>query len=195
MAGNENDDQPEVFRRVLAVLDSAGIQYMVVGSFAGSMHGFARFSHDLDLVVGLSEESVLVLADQLGDEFYLDPEWMREAISHKDMFNIIHMRSNAKVDFWVLKDDEFSRLQFSRRKAGISWGIPVYVESPEDTVLSKLLWNRITPSERQVSDVKEILLAQRPVLDFAYLREWAVKLGLADVLETLIEEVGPLSDV
>ena len=41
---------------------------------------------------------------------------MRKAIEHRDMFNLIEVTSGDKVDFWILKDDEFDRSRFSRLK-------------------------------------------------------------------------------
>ncbi|OFX15146.1 MAG: hypothetical protein A2Z18_07285 [Armatimonadetes bacterium RBG_16_58_9] len=68
------------------------------------------------------------------------------------------------------------------------WGIPAYVESREDTILSKLLWNQISPSERQLGDVAGILRIQKGKLDYGYLRKWAARKGVLDTLNKLIEE-------
>ena len=100
----------------------------------------------------------------------------------------MHYDSMVKVDFWALKPDEFSQVQFSRSRTERIWGIEASVESAEDTALSKLLWNMITPSERQVSDAKGILLASGSSLDYDYLRSWASRLGVAEILNRLIEE-------
>ena len=41
----------------------------------------------------------------------------------------------------------------------------------EEMILTKLEWNRITPSERQVQDALNVAVAQWPQLDQAYLRK------------------------
>lgn len=178
----------EVLKRVLRELRDAGVDYMLVGSVAASAHGMIRDTHDVDIVVVLDKPSVRTLAERMGEDFYFDPEAAEEAVERGDMFNIMHHESFVKVDFWPLGQDEFSQVQFSRRKADKVWGIEAFVESAEDTVLSKLLWNKITPSERQVSDATGILLAAESNLDYDYLRSWASKLGVAEILNRLIEE-------
>jgi hypothetical protein len=180
--------QTQVLKKVVSELNAAGIQYMIVGSFAASAHGMTRFSHDLDLVVLLSRDSLAGLAERLGEDFYLDIDAAGEAIDRSDMFNVIDSESSVKVDFWILKNDEFSATQFARRRPANVWGMPAYVESPEDTILSKLLWNRGTPSERQLDDVRGILIVRRATLDYDYLRGWAARLGLSEVLGKVMQE-------
>lgn len=128
------------------------------------------------------------MAERMGREFHFDVEGAEQAVERSDMFNIMHYDSMVKVDFWALEKDEFSRTQFGRRMLDRIWGIEAFVESAEDTILSKLLWNKITPSERQVSDAKGILLAAATGLDFDYLNSWAARLELADTLNRLIGE-------
>ena len=176
-------EETEAFRRVLSVLQDSQIEYMIVGSYAASLHGFVRTTHDLDLVIALTREQSDELAAALGDEFYLDTESAREAVEQHDMFNAIHLDSGVKVDFWILKDDEFARTQFARRQCVEFEGVPACVETAEDTILSKLKWYRMTPSDRQLADVRGILELQRDRLDWAYLRDWAKRQGVDDLLE------------
>ncbi|MCL4499682.1 MAG: hypothetical protein M1335_05520 [Chloroflexi bacterium] len=180
--------QTEVFTRVLSELNEAGIDYMIAGSLAASAHGYVRDTHDMDLVVILSKESVRALADRLGDDFYFDLEGAEEAVDNADMFNVIHYETSVKIDFWSLKNDEYSRTQFDRRRTDNTWGISTFVETPEDTILSKLLWNQMSPSDRQIGDIRGILRTSGASLDYDYLRQWAVRLGVWDTLNRLIEE-------
>lgn len=64
-------------------------------------------------------------------------------------------------------------------------GRSVPIASPEDVVLSKLEWNKITPSERQLRDAFSVLQAKGPNLDLDYLRKWAAELGVSETLEEL----------
>lgn len=181
--------QTEVFKRVLSELDAAGIEYMIVGSIAASAHGFMRDTHDLDLVVVMNRESVGLLARRLGDDFYFDVETAENAVDQADMFNMIHYETSVKIDFWSLKDDAFARTQFSRKQKSDTWGMSVSVESPEDTVLSKLLWSKIAHSDRQLADARGILALKKCQLDYDYLRTWAEKVGVTDRLNKLLEEI------
>lgn len=180
--------QAEAIRESLASLESAGLPYMIVGSVAASFYGLTRATHDLDVVIALRPEAVEGLAAALGEGFYMDTESAQEAVARLDMFNVIHMESGVKVDFWMLKDDEFARTQFARRQCLDFEGVQACVESAEDAILSKLKWYRISPSDRQLSDVRGIIELQRDRLDWGYLREWAAVQGVDDLLEAVSRE-------
>lgn len=61
----------------------------------------------------------------------------------------------------------------------------------EDILLAKLQWYRMggEVSERQWSDVAGIL-AVAPDLDAAYLRTWAARLGVEDLLDQAVAATG-----
>ena len=178
-------ENSEAILRVLSILGQFEIPYMIVGSYAASAYGFTRRTHDLDVVVALTPEHVPRLADALGEEFYFDQQSALEAIECDDMVNAIHLDSGEKIDFWILHDDEYSQIQFSRRECLDFEGVPACVASAEDTILSKLLWYRITPSDRQLDDVRGILVVREGRLDWDYLRNWADKLGAGDLLRDI----------
>jgi len=178
-------EHDEAILRVLSILQEFEISYMIVGSYAASVYGFTRRTHDLDVVVALTPEHVPRLADALGEEFYFDKQSALEAIERDDMVNAIHLDSGVKIDFWILHDDEYSQVQFSRRECLDFEGVPACVATAEDTILSKLLWYRISPSERQLDDVRGILTVQEGRLDWEYLHNWAAKLGVEDLLRDI----------
>jgi hypothetical protein len=65
----------------------------------------------------------------------------------------------------------------------------VWVSSPENVILSKLLWYRATPTlERQFQDVIEVYEIQEPYLEQDYLDCWAHALGIADLLGRVRQE-------
>jgi hypothetical protein len=188
-------NQVEVLLHVAGVLDGMQIPYFVVGSMASSLQGFSRATADVDIVADLRPEHVTPLFDALKDEYYVDDQAMRRAISLRRMFNLIHFDTAIKVDIYVPKDDEFSRQQFKR--ARLETLLPgeagrAYVSAPEDTILAKLQWHRRGGgvSERQLTDVLGVLKVQRERLDLEYLREWAERLGVLDLLEGLLTKAG-----
>ena len=48
-------------------------------------------------------------------------------------------------------------------------------------------WNRITPSERQLSDAAGIVAVQGASLNHAYLHEWAKELEVEKVVDDLLQ--------
>ena len=180
--------------RVTRSLDDLGIDYMLTGSYASSIQGEPRSTQDIDLVVALTPSDADPLVEAFPDpEFYLSPPAMREAIERRGMFNIIHRESGYKVDFWILKDLPFNALRFARKCPETAWGIVLKVSTPEDTILAKLRWaEQSGGSETHFTGALRIYEVQYPLLDMAYLDDWARRLGVTALWERLKSEASPI---
>jgi hypothetical protein len=116
-----------------------------------------------------------------------------EALREHRMFNIIDTRSGDKIDFWPLTPDPFDAARFSRRVLASALGISFWVSSPEDTILMKLRWARASgDSPKQYADALRVYEVQTGRLDAPYMRDWAVRLGVSDLLARLEEEAEPV---
>lgn len=88
------------------------------------------------------------------------------------------METGWKVDLVVRKERAFSEAEFSRRVRWELLGVPLWVCSPEGSILSKLEWARQSGgSERQLRDVAGIWEQRRGSLDTDYIERWAEALG------------------
>ena len=175
--------QIELLSAAVAMLDEAGIPYMVVGSYASAFHGEPRMTQDIDMVVDPDSESIKLLVDRIDrDRFYVGNA--EEAFRSRSMFNLIEPSTGWKVDFVVRKDRPFSKQEFKRRVLTQIAGVEVYVATAEDTMLAKLEWGAASGSDRQMDDVVAIAASQEVDLD--YLREWASRLGVARDLEVAL---------
>src|SRR5262249_7801892 len=131
------------------LLGTAGGPFMVAGSLASSYHRQPRATMDIDLVIDPTAEQLERFLVLLGEDEYASPESAREALQKRSMFNVIDLNGGWKADLIVRKDRPFSVAEFARRQAGAVGGQTLPVASAEDTILAKLEWDRITPSERQ----------------------------------------------
>ncbi len=150
---------------------------------------------DLDIVADLHPAQVDEFAALLQPDFYADAAMIREALTRKRSFNLIHFKSSFKVDVFPLQNDDYSRLSFSRRsfEHSLSFGpepLECAVASAEDTILRKLEWYRAggETSERQWNDLRGVLKISGPRLDLVYLRHWAAHLKVGDLLNRLLAE-------
>jgi hypothetical protein len=182
--------QSELLIRVVRVLDDAGIDYMVTGSTVSSIQGEPRSTHDIDVVLALTEAGVnSLLAAFPTPEFYLDEMAVREAIERKDMFNLLQPDTGEKVDFWLLTDDDFDQARFRRKVTAPFEGKNLKISRPEDTILMKLKWCELSGgSEKQFQDALRIFEVQADHLDQAHLEHWATVLGLTEMLVRLRRE-------
>lgn len=185
----------DAFERVLAVLDRMEIPYLVGGSVASSVHGISRPTLDADLVADIRADQADEFAALLQPDFYADPVAIRDALTHKRAFNLIHYATTFKFDIFPLKNDPYSRVSFARRKfeQSRSFGpnpIEWSVATPEDTILRKLEWYRAGGeiSERQWNDLRGVVQVSGSKLDREYMHKWAGYLKVDDLLERLLAE-------
>jgi hypothetical protein len=179
---------------VVDTLEDLGVPYFIGGSLATAVHGVARATMDVDIVADLRVEQAASLVDALGDAFYADLAMIRGAILRQGSFNLIHLKTMFKVDVFVRGRQPFDQTQFRRRQVNTLAQDPArtaYVASPEDNILAKLVWFRKggEVSDRQWQDIVNVLLIQGDRLDLSYLREWAARLGVTDLLKRALGAV------
>lgn len=182
--------QQELLKRVIKALDGAQISYMVTGSIVSSLQGEPRSTHDIDLVVAIEISSIEELVKAFPPpDFYLDKKSIVDAIKRQSMFNLIDLKEGSKVDFWLLTDEPFDQSRFSRKYSEEVLGIRMQVTSPEDTILVKLRWAKLSGgSEKQFTDALRVYEVQYANLDLDYLQYWARKLDVESTWERLREE-------
>jgi hypothetical protein len=180
----------EAVAAVIAALDTAGIPYMVAGSFASSHHGRPRSTHDADIVIDPDPASLDRLTAQLDRAgFYVDAGHARDALRRRRQFNAIESSSAFKIDLIIRKDRPFSREEFERRRsADLGGGWRVWLATAEDTLLAKLEWaRRGGDSEKQLADAAGIVAVVRE-LDHPYIERWARELGVLDLWQRITAE-------
>jgi hypothetical protein len=139
------------------------------------------------LVADLPAARAARFVELLGAGFYADAESIARSIERKRSFNVIHLGTMLKVDVFPVKDSPYARQEFTRRLKIEMPGEPesvVFVTTPEDLVLNKLLWYRAggQVSDRQWRDVVTLLRVHSGRLDEAYLEKWSGALDIGELL-------------
>lgn len=160
-------------------LEEAGLDYMLTGSMALNHYAQPRMTRDIDIVIALLLKDLEILPAVFGEEFYFSEEAARGAVLGQSSFNVIHNESLIKVDFIVRKREGYRLAEFERRRRIEVQGHPMWIVSKEDLILSKLDWARDSQSQRQLSDVENLLATGA---DLNYLQIWSQKLNLTDML-------------
>ncbi|MCB9688081.1 MAG: hypothetical protein H6735_23780 [Alphaproteobacteria bacterium] len=172
----------DFLQRLGLALDSVSVPYMLAGSVASSFHGEPRSTQDIDLVIDTDIAGVRRLVARLPpDDYYIDESAAVDAVRRRSQFNVIDLATGWKADLIIRKSRPFSVAEFGRRQHVEFLGLPFWMASPEDVVISKLEWSMHTGSERQLRDVQGILTAKPEGLDLDYIRRWVGELALVDL--------------
>jgi hypothetical protein len=181
--------QQELLKRIIEILESRSIAFMVTGSLTSSLQGEPRSTHDIDLAV---DGASRLLGAFPPDEFYISESAMRDAITQRTMFNVIDLRGGDKLDFWLLTDDPFDQSRFARKRIVEFSGMRFHVSAPEDTILMKLRWAALSGgSQKQLTDALRVYEVQHGALDLDYLNEWAGRLGVQSSFQQHCDEATP----
>ena len=165
-----------------AKLQAAGIDYCVTGGYAVSVWGSPRSTLDIDLITSLKPGQIPILIKTIapGKGAYLDEEAVKEAVSAGGEFNYIPAETGLKVDFWVITGENKTGLEeLKRKRKELFEGQEIFFISPEDLILSKLRWARLSASTRHAEDIQSVLSASGNKLDLEYLKREATAQGLA----------------
>lgn len=179
-------------RPLSAVLNALHLPFVVVGSTASSARGIPRFTKDIDLVVRIGVIQAESLASALGKEWYAEPDQIRQAIQNGRSFNVIHIPSSWKIDLFPAQTDFHDSEMHRATPEPLTIddeSVICPVSTPEDIVLAKLRWYKDggQVSDRQWSDIGGVI-ATNPSLDVDYLRLWAGRLQVTDLLEKALTE-------
>jgi hypothetical protein len=172
----------EVLHAVVSRLEGARIPYMLSGSTALGAFATPRMTRDLDIVVQLDDGDVERFVSLFAEDFYCDADAVRRSVASRGMVNLIHLEHVVKVDMIVRKDTPYRRLEFERRQRMAIDGQDMWIVSPEDLILSKLHWAKVSGSAVQLGDVRD-LVSTVTLLDWSYLEQWARELSVTTLLD------------
>jgi hypothetical protein len=184
-------DPLKIVRKATEILEKAGVDYLVGGSLASSLHGIPRSTQDVDIIVDLSEHMIDKILPLFSEHFYVDFEMAKEAAQRRSSFNIIDKELLYKLDIFIQEDDDLSEMEMKRRvkyRIADSGDQTIFVCSPEDIVAHKLYWYKLGNgvSERQWNDALNVLKVQKGRLDLDYLKMICRARGVSELLEKLL---------
>jgi len=181
--------EKDIFAEVIEVLSRLQIPYMIGGSVAAIAYGEPRMTLDMDVVVDITPAQARSLSRSLGPEYYILLESILEAINSQGHFNIIQSEAGVKVDFYIMKKDEFGLSEFKRkRNEAFDENTSAVFASPEDIIIKKLEWFKMGESQKHLIDIKGILKYSKDKLELKYIDKWAAKIGVWETWQKLKED-------
>ena len=182
--------QFKLLKEVITFLNQADTSYMLTGSIVSSFQGEPRSTHDIDMMIQLDKEKIdsLLLAFP-SPTYYIDKDMVLDGIKSKKMFKLLNTNTGDKIDFYPLPENEYEIVRFERKIQEELNGLLVWITSPEDTIISKLRWCKLSNgSEKQFKDALNVFEIQFEILDKSYIEKWVEKLGLSDLYKRLQKE-------
>lgn len=180
--------QQDILLTISKLLVQNHISYLLSGSLAVSYYGFPRATHDIDFVIELNVQDLkklLKALSVLGRDYVYSKAEIELALKDKAQFNIFHQETGIKVDFWISKGTDFDISKSQRAKEIVFYKQKIRLVSPEDLILTKLLWCKKIRSERHLRDCKGILKVQKEKIDKKYLSFWVKKLKLQGLFKEI----------
>jgi len=183
-------------RLVLESLEAAGVEYLIGGAIAEWAWGEPRATQDLDIVIKLPVKAAGRFSKELEKRNMLVPVDIILDAMVEDRADIplsaIHIYSGLKADIYLMREGDRLRQSAFQRRIKVDYGPPigkVYVHSPEDLIIYKLMYLGLSGQPKHARDIAAILRAKKNSLDFGYIEEWVTRLGLGSVWKEMQDSI------
>ena len=172
----------ELAQKIGAILQKHDIPYHLTGGVVASHYGEMGNTQNVDIVIDFSKcRNKNALFADLKSELYVDRQTFDEAIQTDSMFQVLDIESVLRADIYV--KSVLPKFPQNVSWANIAGDIVLPICSPEDSILSKLVWIKLG-SGRSRKDVVGMLRVQEN-LDNAYLEATTEQLGVKPILDEL----------
>lgn len=177
----------DLLQQVIEAFEGLGIPYLVTGSVASMAYGEPRLTNDIDVVAAFEVRHIEGFLKRFPQcEFYISEEMVREAIRHRNQFNIIHPSSGLKVDVMMKEETPFDNSRFKRiRRISLAEPYQANFASPEDVIIKKMEYYREGGPEKHLRDITGILKITGEPIDRGYIRESAERMNLVEIWEAI----------
>jgi hypothetical protein len=185
-------EQNRAFGGVIDILEAMGIEYVIWGGVAAITYGEPRFTRDMDVLVRLHYNQVDTLARVLEEDgYYVSVEAIRDVVDRHFYFNVIHIETGIKIDFFVAERDPIHVWAFEHRRVkNFDEFRQASYMPPESVILTKLRAHQDSGSTRHLDDIEGILRVSGPELDLAYVDREAARIGAFGTWRELLDESG-----
>lgn len=193
-------DQPlditSFLKLVLEALEESKVEYLIGGAIAEWAWGEPRATQDLDIVINLPIKAVSRFSKELEKRNMLVPTDIILDTMMEDRadipLNAIHIYSGLKADLYLMREGDALRKSAFQRRLLVDYGPPigeVYVHSPEDLILYKLMFLGLSGQPKHARDISAILRSKKDQLDFGYIARWVDQLGLGSVWKEILDGI------
>jgi hypothetical protein len=181
-------DLAQALNDLARLFETLGTPYALMGGIAVRVYGIPRPTYDVDITLALERSRLPELYRAVRDLGYTVPEeyaggWVDQVAGLPLVkFRLYLEQRGVDIDVF-LAESPFQHQLLARRRREQLDQTPIWLVSPEDLVLLKLLAGRA----RDIADIGDVLFTQGE-LDETYMRHWADQLGVLRKLEEILAE-------
>lgn len=168
----------------------AGTRYLIAGSLGAMLYSEPRLTLDVDLAVALAERELAQMEGRFPKpEYYCPPLEVLQAENRRECrahFNVIHVPTGLKADFYPQQRDAFFDWAWRERREAPQAGGPVFYAPPEYVIVWKTAYFREGGGEKHVRDIRRMLEISGDGIREGVLVEELGRRGLLETYRSLV---------
>lgn len=181
-------DLISALHEIVGLFEARGYRYAVMGGLAARVFSIPRPTYNIDFTLAVARDLLPELYDAAEKAGYHVPVAYRsgwvDAVANMPIVKLGMQLGSQGIDIDVfLSESEFQESILARRSQHDVGGRLMWLVSPEDLIVLKVLANR----DRDRGDVQDVLFMQGAV-DRDYMRHWAERLGVLERLNLALEQ-------
>jgi hypothetical protein len=174
-------------------LERENIDYVITGSIASILYAEPRLTHDIDIVVDLNIQDVKRIQVIFPpNEYYCPPEEILiDEIKRpvRAQFNVIHLNSGFKADFFLHGNDPLHEWAFSnKRRMPIGEEYSVWLAPPEYVIIRKMQYYAEGGSDKHLRDIQNMTAIIKERLNLQFIEMQVSNLGLKQIWRRVKEK-------
>jgi len=178
---------------LIAAVESAGVEFMVVGAVAAGAYGVPHSTRDVDLLISAKVAGgIAAVIGKLDPVVQFDNQIVFDTLTRgRRPVGLSRSTPPFKVELFEMLDDPFVKSEFARRQHVFVPALSraTWLPTPEDVIVQKLRWGR----SKDLDDACDVLAVQSPsALDMAYIQNWCMQHGTEKRLQTALAGIPPL---
>ena len=183
--------EPDLLQIFARPVHDAGMPYVVAGSVGAMLYSEPRLTLDIDFAVSIPNARLPSLTTIFPEAlFYVPPlevlhsENLRECRGH---FNVIHMASGLKADFYPSHQDPFYRWACEHRRTVRYGHGEVFFAPPEYVIVWKMEYFSEGGSEKHVRDIRRMLELSEAEIDRTVLDRELLRRNLLSAFQIITQ--------
>jgi hypothetical protein len=135
----------------------------------------------------MSADGLRQFLQALGPDFRMDGQMAFETNTGTTKNVLAHADSGFTVELFSLSNDAHDQERFKRKRATAFEGLPTFVLTAEDYIVTKLRW----PRSKDFDDARDVIAMQGDALDWNYVHRWTNIHNSRSKLEKVLAAIPP----